>query len=143
MGDAGEGLVDAESRLAERMEEREQEKRKAKQAGKGADPERAWSTALRDARKHDSPNAGWPEAAFSGALGFRLGGPRSYDGILHELPAFGDGRADLTEVLDQVPRKAVVVVEHQQHDSHIMSGDRGVGCRGHGRSASPAHASRA
>jgi hypothetical protein len=41
MGDAGEGLVDAESRLAERMEEREQEKRKAKQAAKGADPERA------------------------------------------------------------------------------------------------------
>jgi len=40
MGDAGEGLVDAESRLAERMEEREQEKRKARQAGKGADPER-------------------------------------------------------------------------------------------------------
>ena len=40
MGDAGEGLVDAESRLAERMEEREQEKRKARQAGKGGDPER-------------------------------------------------------------------------------------------------------
>ena len=35
MGDAGEGLVDAESRLAERMEEREEEKRKARQAGKG------------------------------------------------------------------------------------------------------------
>ena len=41
MGDAGEGLVDAESRLAERMEEREEEKRKARQAGKGPDPERA------------------------------------------------------------------------------------------------------
>jgi hypothetical protein len=40
MGDAGEGLVDAESRLAERMEEREEEKRKARQAGKGLDPER-------------------------------------------------------------------------------------------------------
>ena len=40
MGDAGEGLVDAESRLAERMEEREQEKRKAKQQGKGGDPEK-------------------------------------------------------------------------------------------------------
>lgn len=39
MGDAGEGLVDAESRLAERMEEREQEKKKAR-LGKGADPER-------------------------------------------------------------------------------------------------------
>jgi hypothetical protein len=41
MGDAGEGLVDAESRLAERMEEREEEKRKARQGGKGTDPERA------------------------------------------------------------------------------------------------------
>lgn len=61
-----------------------------------ADPEQAWSIALRDARKHDSPNAGWPEAAFAGALGFRLGGPRSYDGIEHELPSFGDGRSDLS-----------------------------------------------
>jgi hypothetical protein len=41
MGDAGEGLVDAESRLAERMEEREQEKKRARQAGKGGDPEQA------------------------------------------------------------------------------------------------------
>jgi hypothetical protein len=40
MGDAGEGLVDAESRLAERMEEREQERRKARQGAKGGDPER-------------------------------------------------------------------------------------------------------
>ena len=40
MGDAGEGLVDAESRLAERMEEREQEKRKARQGGNSGDPER-------------------------------------------------------------------------------------------------------
>ena len=39
MGDAGEGLVDAESRHAERMEEREQERRKARQAAKGPDPE--------------------------------------------------------------------------------------------------------
>jgi hypothetical protein len=41
MGDAGEGLVDAESRLAERMEEREEEKRKARQIVKAGDPERA------------------------------------------------------------------------------------------------------
>ena len=40
MGDAGEGLVDAESRLAERMEEREQERRNAKQGTRGLDPER-------------------------------------------------------------------------------------------------------
>ena len=40
MGDAGEGLVDAESRLAERMDEREEEKKKARQAVKSGDPER-------------------------------------------------------------------------------------------------------
>lgn len=60
------------------------------------DPEAAWSAALRDARKHASPNAGWPEAAFAGSLGIALGGPRSYDGETHDLPTFGDGRRELT-----------------------------------------------
>ena len=41
MGDAGEGLVDAESRLAERMEEREEKKKKARSTVKSGDPERA------------------------------------------------------------------------------------------------------
>jgi len=63
---------------------------------RGADPENAWATALRDAHRHLSPNAGWPEAAFAGALGLGLGGPRSYEGETHDLPAFGDGRRDLT-----------------------------------------------
>jgi adenosylcobinamide-phosphate synthase len=63
---------------------------------KGADPEAAWRTALRGARKHDSPNAGWPEAAMAGALGFMLGGPRLYDGKLHDLPVFGSGRTELS-----------------------------------------------
>ena len=40
MGDAGEGLVDAESRLAERLEELEEEKKRARQVGKSGDPER-------------------------------------------------------------------------------------------------------
>jgi adenosylcobinamide-phosphate synthase len=62
---------------------------------KGADAEKGWTTALRDAKKHASPNAGWPEAAVAGALGFALGGPRSYDGEVHDLPQFGDGRPDL------------------------------------------------
>ena len=35
---------------------------------------------IRDARRHRSPNAGWPEAAMAGALGVRLSGPRSYGG---------------------------------------------------------------
>jgi len=64
----------------------------------GASPSGAWGTARRDAAKHASPNSGWPEAAFAGALGLRLGGPRSYDGELVDLPAFGDGRGDLGPV---------------------------------------------
>jgi len=55
----------------------------------------AWDTMLSDAKKHDSPNAGWPEAAMAGALGFALGGPRAYDGEMLDLPQFGGGRADL------------------------------------------------
>ncbi|MEM9321103.1 MAG: adenosylcobinamide-phosphate synthase CbiB, partial [Pseudomonadota bacterium] len=35
----------------------------------------AWRTMLRDAGRHRSPNAGWPEAAMAGALGVRLSGP--------------------------------------------------------------------
>ena len=60
-----------------------------------ASPSRAWAAARRDAPKHESPNAGWPEAAFAGALGFALGGPRSYDGEMVDLPRFGDGKAAL------------------------------------------------
>ena len=32
----------------------------------------------RDAAKHRSPNAGWPESAMAGALGLALAGPRRY-----------------------------------------------------------------
>jgi adenosylcobinamide-phosphate synthase len=59
-------------------------------------PGAAWATARRDAKKHDSPNAGWPEAAMAGALGLTLGGPRAYAGEVVDLPAFGAGRSDLT-----------------------------------------------
>lgn len=61
----------------------------------GASPGRAWATARRDASKHDSPNAGWPEASFAGALNFQLGGPRAYDGEVVDLPAFGSGKVHL------------------------------------------------
>ncbi len=44
----------------------------------------------RDASKHASPNAGWPEAAASGALAIQLGGPASYFGKQLEKPTFGD-----------------------------------------------------
>lgn len=38
-----------------------------------------------DARRHRSPNAGWPEAAMARALNIALAGPRSYDGTVQEL----------------------------------------------------------
>ncbi|MBY4639534.1 adenosylcobinamide-phosphate synthase CbiB [Gluconacetobacter entanii] len=56
----------------------------------------AWRILRRDAGHHRSPNAGWPEAAMAGALGVRLSGPRSYNGVVSHEPWVGDGRADLT-----------------------------------------------
>ncbi len=50
----------------------------------------------RDAGKHQSPNAGWPESALAGALNVSLGGPRHYDDDMVALPVMGDGISDLT-----------------------------------------------
>jgi adenosylcobinamide-phosphate synthase len=61
----------------------------------GASAPAAWQVMLSDARMHDSPNAGWPEAAMAGALDFALGGLRAYDGEMHDLPTMGTGRAEL------------------------------------------------
>lgn len=62
----------------------------------GASPGRALRTMLRDARKHDSPNAGWPEAAMAGALGVALLGPRRYGGAAAGGAWLGTGRAHAT-----------------------------------------------
>ncbi|SEK90583.1 adenosylcobinamide-phosphate synthase CbiB [Pacificibacter marinus] len=40
----------------------------------------------RDARKHRSPNAGWPEAALSRSLGIAVSGPRAYHGEMKDYP---------------------------------------------------------
>ncbi len=60
-------------------------------AGRGA-----WRVMWRDAPKHRSPNAGWPEAALAGALGFALAGPRHYGSETVSDPWIGDGRAELS-----------------------------------------------
>ncbi|MFN3522474.1 MAG: adenosylcobinamide-phosphate synthase CbiB [Phenylobacterium sp.] len=52
---------------------------------------RGWRIMRRDAPRHASPNAGWPEAAMAGALRVRLGGPASYDGAVHQRPVLGEG----------------------------------------------------
>lgn len=51
---------------------------------------------IRDAGKHRSPNAGWPEAATAGALGLQLAGPRLYPGYRVEDPFIGDGTPNAT-----------------------------------------------
>ena len=56
-------------------------------------PGRALAIMLRDARKHRSPNAGWPEAAMAGALGLALAGPRHYPEGAVVDPWVGDGTA--------------------------------------------------
>lgn len=56
-----------------------------------ASAKRALATMLRDADKHRSVNAGWPEAAMAGALGLSLGGPRHYTGDHADDPWIGAG----------------------------------------------------
>lgn len=50
---------------------------------------RAWRTAIAEGARHTSPNAGYPEAAFSGALGVKLNGPNTYGGRMVEKPYIG------------------------------------------------------
>jgi len=54
----------------------------------------ALGAVVRDASRHRSPNAGWPEAAMAGALGLRLAGPRVYGETWVEDAFMGDGRRD-------------------------------------------------
>ena len=56
----------------------------------------AWRAVVRDARHHRSPNAGYPEAAFAGALGLALAGPRVYGGVEVLDAVMGNGRRTAT-----------------------------------------------
>jgi adenosylcobinamide-phosphate synthase len=56
----------------------------------------AWRAVRRDARRHRSPNAGYPEAAMAGALGLALAGPRVYGGVTVDDALMGDGRRAAT-----------------------------------------------
>ncbi len=69
----------------------------------GSDARAALHAMRRDAPKHHSPNAGWPEAALAGALGLALAGPRRYEGELVEDAWMGaGGRAAAT--IDDIRR---------------------------------------
>ncbi len=62
-------------------------------SGKGS-PAAAWRAVRRDASRHRSPNAGYPEAAMAGALDLSLAGPRVYGGHRVDDAFMGDGRID-------------------------------------------------
>jgi len=48
---------------------------------------------MRDASKHRSPNAGWPEGAMAGALGIAIAGPRAYaEGAVNDPFLNAEGR---------------------------------------------------
>lgn len=55
----------------------------------GLSGRQALQTAWQEGRNHASPNAGFPEAAFAGALAIRLGGPNYYHGTLVTKPYIG------------------------------------------------------
>lgn len=73
----------------------------------------AFQVMLRDAGKHRSPNAGWPEAALAGALNRRLSGPRVYgDAVSDEPWVHGTARdpdaSDLRSAL-KLYRRVIVI----------------------------------
>jgi adenosylcobinamide-phosphate synthase len=60
----------------------------------GASARDAARSVWRDASRHRSPNAGWPEAAMAGALGLKLAGPRIYGDRLVDDAFMGEGRRE-------------------------------------------------
>ncbi len=49
---------------------------------------------VRDAHRHRSPNAGWPEAAMAGVMGVSLSGPRVYADRVADEPWLNEGARD-------------------------------------------------
>lgn len=56
---------------------------------------RQWPRITAEARRHRSPNAGWPEAAMARGLNVALSGPRAYHGEMKDFPwVHPSGRRD-------------------------------------------------
>ena len=77
-------------------------------------PVHALTVMLKDAPRHRSPNAGWPESAVASALGIRLSGPRLYNGVASSDPWLNKagrdpGPQDITAAL-QLYRRLLWVV---------------------------------
>jgi adenosylcobinamide-phosphate synthase len=75
----------------------------------GGDGRAAVRTAIADGRKHPSPNSGYSEAAFAGALGLRLGGTNAYAGRVEHRPLIGTGRPPTADDLRRAGRLCAAV----------------------------------
>jgi len=56
---------------------------------------KALKAMFRDGTKNPSPNSGYPEAGFAGALGIQLGGDTMYKGAVHHKQFLGDKEKDI------------------------------------------------
>ena len=72
--------------------------------------DRALRIMLRDAGKHRSVNAGWPEAAMAGAIGVALAGPRRYGEMAVNDPWLGEDLPARAQAADIRRGLAVFVV---------------------------------
>ncbi|MCT1458631.1 cobalamin biosynthesis protein [Aestuariimicrobium sp. p3-SID1156] len=72
----------------------------------GGNRAHAWGTMRRDAHRHPSPNGGWCESAWAGALGVQLGGRNVYFSRVEERPLLGEGPRPRSAEL----RRAAVLV---------------------------------
>lgn len=63
-----------------------------------------WQILIRDRRNHESPNAGYPESAFAGALNVTLGGTNIYFGKKVTKPLIGDSGKDIikNDIVDAI-----------------------------------------
>jgi adenosylcobinamide-phosphate synthase len=96
--------------------------------GVAGDGEAARRVAIRDGRRHPSPNSGWSEAAYAGALGLRLGGANSYGGRVEQRPLLGDGRPPGPADVPRAVRLCAAVTA----SSAVLAAASAAMCRGHG-----------
>jgi adenosylcobinamide-phosphate synthase len=75
----------------------------------GMNLRRSLSITLRDGGSQPSPNSGWPEAAFAGALGVRLGGTNYYRGMPSQRAYLGDPIQPLSTEVFRSSRRLLYV----------------------------------
>lgn len=75
----------------------------------GGSAREAWRAMARDHDAHPSPNGGWPESAWAGALDVRLGGVNVYAGRVEERPPLGDGRVPTAHDVRRAARLVTIV----------------------------------